>query len=130
MSGSHHAVVWIDHAEAKVFRFSGDEDTEVDLHSHVSVQRLHHRPAGSEVESSGPQDTEFYKRIVGALDQVGRIVITGPGNAKDALNAFLTHYRPNVAARVLAVETTADPGAHVVLALARRFFKGAQPLES
>jgi len=130
VSGFHHAVVWIDHTEAKVFRFSGDEETEVDLHSHVSVQRLHHRSAGSEADGSGPENTEFYDRIVGALDHIGRIVITGPGTAKDALNTFLVHYRPNVAARVLAVETTADPGAHVVLALARRFFKGGQPLES
>jgi hypothetical protein len=41
-----HAVVWVDHSEAKVFRFSGDEDS--------SLQRLHHRREGWEAGGNPP----------------------------------------------------------------------------
>jgi stalled ribosome rescue protein Dom34 len=122
VSGFHHAVIWIDQSEAKVFRLSGDKDIEVDVHGSVSLQRLH--PVRGTPKAGGipPQDTAFYKRIMGTLDSIGGIVITGPGNAKVALKAFLDHYRPHVAARVCAVETMDDPGADSLLAVGRQYF--------
>jgi stalled ribosome rescue protein Dom34 len=124
VNGSHHAVVWIDHSGAKVFRFSGDEDTEVDVHSHTSLQRLHHRSTGWEAGDIAPENTEFYQRIMGALDSTGGIVITGPGYEKVKFQAFLDHFRPQLAARVCALETLEHPGAEELLALGRRYFHG------
>ena len=40
MSDAYHAVVWLDHSEAKVIRFDGAEESEVDIHAHTSLQRL------------------------------------------------------------------------------------------
>jgi hypothetical protein len=115
----------MDHHEAKVFRFSGDEEeTEVDMHSHTSLQRLHHRATGWEAGGNPPDDTEFYRRIMGALDPTGAILITGPGNSKVNFKAFLDHFRPSVAARVCALETLDQPGADALLALVRRYFNG------
>jgi stalled ribosome rescue protein Dom34 len=122
---SHHAVVWLDHTEAKVFRFNGDENSEIDLHSHTSLQRLHHRGGGLEAGDNPPQDSEFFKRIIGALDHTGGTVITGPGNTKLALKAFLDHHRPDLAAHVFAVETLDHPGTESLLALGHRYFTGS-----
>ncbi len=124
MNGFHHALVWMDHSEAKVFRFSGDEETQVDVHSHTSLQHLHHRATGWEAGGNRPDDTEFYERIIGTLDPTGAILITGPGNSKVIFKAFLDHFRPSVAARVCALETLDLPGADALLALVRRYFKG------
>ncbi len=124
MNGLTHALVWIDHSEAKVFRFTGDEKTEVDVHSHTSLQRLHHRATGWEAGGNPPDDTEFYRRILGTLDPAGAILVTGPGNSKVNFKAFLDHFRPSVAARVCALETLDQPGADSLLALVRRYFTG------
>jgi stalled ribosome rescue protein Dom34 len=123
----HHAVVWLDHSEAKIFRFASDEEAEVQVHSHTSLQRLHHRAGGWEAGGNPPDDTEFFERIAGALDHTGGTVITGPGNAKSALKEFLDRARPHLASRVFAVEgADAHPGTHALLALGRRYF-GAVP---
>ena len=124
MNGFHHALIWIDHSEAKVFRFSDHEETRVDVHSHTSLQRLHHRATGWEAGGNPPDYTEFYQRILGTLDPTGAILITGPGSSKVNFKAFLDHSRPSVAARVCAMETLDQPGADALLALVRRYFKG------
>jgi len=54
VSEPHHAVVWLDHSEAKVFRFGADEESEVDMHSHTSLQRLHHGRDGWEAGGNPP----------------------------------------------------------------------------
>ncbi len=130
MHGSHHAVIWMDNNGAKLFRFSGDQENEVDVRSHTSLQRLHHRSSGAEAGGNAPENTEFYQRILGALDPSGGIVIAGPGHAKDHFKAFLDHFRPNVAARVSALETMDRPGADALLALGRRHFREKIRLQS
>jgi hypothetical protein len=124
MSVFHQAMVWIDHSEARVFRFSDDEETEVDLHSHTSLQHLHHRAGGWEAGGNPPDYTEFYQRILGSLDPAAAIVITGPGEPTLKFKAFLDHFRPSVAARVCALETLEHPGTEALLAVGRRYFKG------
>ena len=46
MTNGYHAVIWINHAEAKICRFSANQESEVDLHSHTSLQGLHHSRTG------------------------------------------------------------------------------------
>ncbi len=123
MDNDNHAVVWLDHSEAKVFRFEQDEEAEVHIHSHTSLQRLHHRQGGWEAGGNPPDDREFFARIAGALEHAGGAVIAGPGNAKSALKEFLDRTRPHLAARVFVAEIAdTHPGTHALLALARRYF--------
>jgi len=63
----HLAIVWMDHREATVSRFRGTEEIDLDVHSHTSLQHLHHRRTGWEAGGNTPEDTELYQRIVGAL---------------------------------------------------------------
>jgi stalled ribosome rescue protein Dom34 len=123
MNDIHHAIVWIDHSEARVFRFDDGEERAVHLHSHTSLQRLHHRATGWEAGGNPPDDTEFYRRILAALDATGGIVITGPGSAKDGFKAFLDRFQPGVAARVCALEPLDQPGAEALQSLGTRYFK-------
>jgi hypothetical protein len=132
VSNGYHAVVWINHAEAKVYRFRGEnEPEEVDLHSHTSLQRLHHGRTEWEAGGNTPDDTEFFGRISRALEHAEGAVITGPGNAKSALKAFLDRARPNVPSHVLAMETFDDhPAADILVALGRKYFLSADPTKS
>ena len=123
MANGNYAVVWLNHAEAKVCRFDGYDESESDVHSHTSLQRLHHRAGGWEAGGNAPDDAEFFGRIHGALQQSADIVITGPGNAKSAFKAFLDHMRPDVVSHVLTSESfDGPPAAGPLLALGRKFF--------
>jgi hypothetical protein len=61
----------------------------------------------------------------GALDHAEGIVITGPGNARSGLKAFLDHVRPHATIGVFAVKSLDHPDAEALLALGRQYFPGA-----
>jgi stalled ribosome rescue protein Dom34 len=112
-----YAIVWIDHRQADVFRIHGGEENKVVVHSHHSVQRLHHQnpDEGSAVH---PADTEFFARILSAVESPAGVLVAGPGQAKYALRRYLREKRPDVAAHVDHEETGEPPGEASVIALA------------
>ncbi len=122
MSYVDHAIVWMDHSDATVYRFGGVDGSEVKIHTHTSLQRLHHGPGGWEAGGNLPQDDDFFHRIVATLDHTAGIVLTGPGNAKSAFKTFLDDHRADLSSHVLAVET-ADHGEQALLTLGRNFFR-------
>ncbi len=124
MSDLNNAIVWLEHSEAKVFRYGADEESRADIHSHTSLQHLHHRRGGWEAGGNPPDDTEFFHRISGALDHSGETVITGPGNAKLALKSYLDGHRPDIASRVVGVDTLDQPTSDALLERGRRYFNG------
>lgn len=116
-----HAIVWMDHSDAKVYRFGGIDGSEVKIHTHTSLQRLHHGSGGWEAGGNPPQDGDFFHRIVATLDHTAGIVLTGPGNAKSAFKTFIDDHRPDLISHVVAVDT-ADHGEQALLALGRHYF--------
>jgi stalled ribosome rescue protein Dom34 len=119
MNPLHHAIVWIDHREAKVYRFSERDEPPVQVNAHNSLQRLHHRHGGWEAGGNPLQDGEFFGRVAGTLDQAGQILVTGPGDAKLAFKTYLDQHRPDSAAQVLTLERADYPGDEALLALGR-----------
>jgi len=122
MSPLHHAIVWIDHREAKVYRIIGNDESQVQVNSHHSLQRLHHRPGGWEAGGGLPEDGEFFGRVAATLDQSGGILVIGPGDARLAFKTYLDHLHPSHAPQVQTVERTAPPGEEELLALGRDYF--------
>ena len=53
MSGHFHAVVWIDHHEARVFHFSPDDVEKVVVHPERSPVRDYHRTAKGSGQRGG-----------------------------------------------------------------------------
>lgn len=119
MGPLHHAVVWIDHREAKVYRFSECDEPPVQVNAHNSLQRLHHRHGSWEAGGNPLEDREFFGRVAGTLDQAAQILVTGPGDAKLAFKTYLDQQHPNHASQVLTLELVDHPGEAALLALAR-----------
>ena len=114
-----HAIVWIDHQGAKVYRFDASGASEVKIHSHTSLQHLHHRPGGWEAGGNLPDDGELFARIAETLDPAADLLVTGPGNAKSAFKAYLERRRPDQELPISILETTDHPGDDALLALGR-----------
>ncbi|HMS81033.1 MAG TPA: translational machinery protein [Burkholderiaceae bacterium] len=117
-----HAVVWLDHREAKVVDFSVDEKHVVNVHHKGGHRQVHHK-AGSPGSGHSADDGQFYDAIVAALDDAQEVLVTGPGNAKVAFRDHVAKRHAALAKRVVGVETLDHPSEGELLAYARRYFK-------
>jgi stalled ribosome rescue protein Dom34 len=122
MSNHYHALVWIDHREAKVFQFNATDVDRTTIRSDHPDQHIHHK-ANSGDSGHAPVDNEFLKRVTQAIAQAGAILITGPANAKTELAAYIKRVQPSLAERISGVETLDHPSDGALVALARSFFK-------
>jgi stalled ribosome rescue protein Dom34 len=122
MSSHYHVVVWLDHREAKVFKFNATDVDHTTVRSSHPDQHIHHK-ANSGDSGHAPVDNEFFKRVVQAIAQAGAILITGPANAKTEFVAYIKKAQPHLAERISGVEALDHPSDGVLVALARSFFK-------
>jgi hypothetical protein len=122
MSNHFHAVVWIDHQQAKVVHFNADSSEPVVVHSTHPHQHLHHK-ANSSDSGHAPTDKKFLERVAAALNQAGAILVVGPASAKTELHTYLKSSQPHIAAKISAVETMDHPTDGQLLAHARHFFR-------
>ena len=122
MSSHYHALVWIDHREAKVFQFNATEVDRATVRSSHPDLHIHHK-ANSGDSGHAPLDQEFFKRVAEAIAHAGAILITGPANAKTELVAYIKRTQPQLAQRISGVEALDHPSDGALLALARSFFK-------
>jgi len=125
----NHAIVWMDSKEARVFRFNADTLEESHIKSHSPYRKIHHK-AGAIGSGHTHLNHEFFDGIVTALHGASEWLLTGPGQAKKELNAYVEHRLPRVKQKLLSVETLDHPSDGELLAHARRFFKIADKMQS
>ena len=129
MNHHFHALVWIDHHEAKIFYFDSIDSHRTDVASSDPTAHLHHK-ANSGDSGHVPLDKEFLKRVSQELAPAGAILITGPASAKNELATFIERTQPGLAKRISAVETLDHPSDGNLLAFARTFFKADDRMRS
>ena len=122
MSHHYHALVWIDHREARMFHFNAIEAEHTTVRSSHPNQHIHHK-ANAGDSGHAPVDNEYLKRVTKALADAGAILITGPANAKTELATYIKRNDTGLAARISGVETLDHPSDGALLALGRRFFR-------
>ena len=122
MTEHYHAIVWIDHREAKVFHFSATQVDRVVIRSQGGGQHIHHK-ANSIGSGHLGVDTDFLQRVADSLTHTGAILITGPANAKTELRNYIVQHRPELGKRISGVEALDHPADGALVALARKYFK-------
>jgi stalled ribosome rescue protein Dom34 len=129
MPSHYHAIVWIDHREAKIFQFNATDAARIVVQSHESGHHLHHK---ANTPGSGHKgvDSDFFDRVAKALAEFGSLLITGPSTAKLEFHNYITEHSPGLAKRIAAVEPLDHPSDGALLALARKFFKGNDRMQA
>jgi stalled ribosome rescue protein Dom34 len=124
---SHHAAVWLDHQEARVFRIesaSFDEATLRDPQHH-----LKRRTEGSMAEKSHPDDVKhFFHEVARALDSADEVLVVGPSSAKLQFLKYVHAHDPKLEQRIVGIETVDHPSDAQLAAFARHYFHGADRL--
>jgi len=122
MSAHIHAVVWIDHHEARIFHFNASEADGLVIHPDRPVRHLHHK-AHSTGSGNAPEDHDFLQRVADAMSDAGVILVTGPANEKTELVKHIRQHAPVLAQKIVAVETVDHPSDRQLVDHARRHFK-------
>ena len=122
MSAHYHAVVWIDHREARVFRFSASDVDRLVIHPDHPARHLHHK-ANSIGSGNTPEDHDFLKRVADVVSDAGAILVTGPANEKAELIKHIRQHSPALMEKIVAVETVDHPSDRQLVDHARRHFR-------
>lgn len=117
-----HAVIWIDHREARVFHFNPAEVDKLVVHPHNPTHHIHHK-ANAIGSGHAAEDAEFYHHVVETVADAGAILITGPANAKTELVKHIHHHDAALMGRIKGIETVDHPTDGELVAHARRYFK-------
>jgi stalled ribosome rescue protein Dom34 len=129
MTNKHfHAVMWIDHREARVFHFGRDDVDTLVLHPDNPTHQVHHKSntigSGHEVLAA-----EFLHAAAHSIADAGSVLITGPGNAKTELMSHIEKHDPELLKIILGVETVDHPTDNQLVAYARKYFKSADQMQ-
>src|ERR1700722_9218172 len=122
MTDHYHAIVWIDHHEARVFHFNPVEVDRLVLHPHEPTRHIHHK-ANSIGSGHAAEDQDFLAQVAAAIAGAGAVLITGPANAKTELMKHIAAHDPGLAKIIVGVETVDHPTDGALIAHARRYFK-------
>jgi stalled ribosome rescue protein Dom34 len=119
-----HAVVWIDHTEARIFHVHPETADESRL---LSPQHHIHRHAKGRGEPrEHPDDARrFFDDVARRLESIDALLIVGPASAKHEFSTFLHEKHPRLVSKIVGVETADHPTGGEIVAHARRYFKAS-----
>jgi len=115
-----HAVVWLDHQEARIFHITETEAERIAIHPHAPAKHLHNH--GSRSNAHLKADDAFLHAVVAALRGAEEWLIVGPGGCKTELVKHIERHDPTSRDRVVGVESADHPTDGQIVAHARHYF--------
>jgi stalled ribosome rescue protein Dom34 len=101
MSSLYHAIIWIDHHEARIFHFGRSEAERLVLHPDKPTRHIHHK-ANSIGSGHAAEDQDFLHRVAQSIADAGAVLIAGPANAKTELVKHIHHHDPQLMKLIVA----------------------------
>jgi stalled ribosome rescue protein Dom34 len=119
-----HAVIWIDHKEARVFHVhpaATDETTVLAPQHHV-----HRHPKGRGEPREHPDDAnQFFGEVAHAVSGVDALLIVGPSSAKFEFFKYVHAHERALESTVVGIESADHPTDGEIIARAKSYFKAS-----
>ncbi len=116
----YHAVIWIDHREARVFHFSPTEVEKLILHPDKPTKHIHHK-ANSIGSGHAVTSPDYLRAVAESVADAGAVLIAGPANAKTELVEYIRVHAPKLTKAIAGVETVDHPSDAQLVAYARKY---------
>lgn len=122
-----HAIVWIDHKEARVFAVDADGMTPsiVDapgphIHRHSKDQevRVRHHP---------DDEHRFFHDVARALEGDAQVLVVGPSTTKLRFFRYVQRHERALEPRIVGIETVDHPTDPQLVAHLRAYFQESSP---
>ena len=127
MSNHFHAIVWIDHHEARIFHFNQADVDRLILKPDHPTRHIHHK-ANSIGSGHASEDHAFLQHVAEAVTDAGAVLITGPANAKTELVKHIERHSPALHTKIVGVEALDHPTDGELVAHARKYFEADHQL--
>lgn len=124
MSHHFHAIVWIDHHEARILDFNPDDTQSETVRPRHPVKHLHVK-AGTLSSWRAPEDKDYFDEVATKLADIGEALLVGPANAKFELYKYLQAKHPQTAQKVVGIETVDHPTNGELVNYAKAYFMKA-----
>ena len=124
----YHAIVWIDHREARVFHVSPTDVAKLVLHPDNPTKHIHHK--ANEIGSGHASDDHaFLHAVAQAVADAHAVLITGPAQAKTQLVKHIHEHDPKLMSLIVGVETVDHPSDAQLVAHARTYFRATDRMQ-
>ena len=127
MPTHYHAVLWLDHHEARIIHFNADDADSKRIRPADPPRHLHVK-AGSPSGTHISDEPQFYGDVAAALGDAQEILVAGPSAAKMEFVRYLNKHGAPASRHVVGVETLDHLTDNQLLAEARRYFARADRL--
>ncbi len=77
----YHAIIWIDHREARVFHFSPTDVERLVVHPEHPTKHIHHK-ANCIGSGHAAEDHHYFQAVVESVADAGAVLITGAATQK------------------------------------------------
>jgi stalled ribosome rescue protein Dom34 len=124
MQGHYHAVIWIDHRQARILHFSMTDVDKLVVGPENPVRHLHHK-ANTIGSGHAPENQKFLEEVVRSVADAGAILVVGPAGEKNELVKHIKHSHPEMIIKIEGVESADHPSDQELVAYARRYLKSA-----
>lgn len=121
MTSQFRAVLWIDHAQARLIHVDSKAPATTIIHPSGGTPHLHHK-ANSIDSGHVPEDQSYLHAVGQAIAGADSVLVTGPANAKLELMKHLKRHDPLLMTRISEVQVVDHPSDGELLDLARRHF--------
>lgn len=117
-----HAAVWLDHEHARIFALTRQGAAVWTVRPHE--RHVHpHGKAGAGDPEHAAADGHYFHSVAEALKDAGEVLIVGPGKAKHELMHHFSRHDPEVATKVVGVESMDHPSDGEIVKFARMYFR-------
>jgi stalled ribosome rescue protein Dom34 len=120
----YHAVIWIDHREARVFHFGATDVERLVLHPDNPRRHIHHK-ANSIGSGHASADHDYLHAVAESVADAGSVLITGPASAKTELVEHIRVHDPELNKLIVGVETVDHPSDAQPVAHAKKYLVAA-----
>jgi stalled ribosome rescue protein Dom34 len=124
-----HAVVWIDHKEARVFYVQPEtvghvQPEAIDETTILSPQHhIHRHPKGRGEAKEHPDDARrFFHEVARSLDGSDTVLVIGPSSARLEFLKYAQDHDQPLHARIAGSATVDHPTDGEIVAYARKYF--------
>ena len=124
----HHAVVWMDHQEAHVFRFTAEDVHKKRLQAHNPFRKVHHK-AGAIGDGHEHGDRAFFDETIAALNDVTEWLLVGPSTARTEFLHHVEAHAPELKKKLVGVEPMDHPTDGELVKHARHFFTAVDRMQ-
>ncbi|ABD89359.1 hypothetical protein [Rhodopseudomonas palustris] len=116
MTAHHfHAVIWIDHREARVFHFNPTDVEKLVIHPDHPTKHVH--------QQSSKDQQNYFHAAAEAIADAGAVLVVGPAHTKTDFVKYIEQHHPKLKGVIAGIETVDHPSDGQVVAFARKYLK-------